>query len=97
MGQRMKDQKLRAGLARNEDFVKGEGLEPQVIKLYGSGGKDPSRWAISCVFFEKNSYFNAIWITFCIFSEPFKKAKFMRFESQLKKSSLYFRSSPKHV
>ena len=49
----MKDQKLKAGLARNEGFVKGEGLEPQVIKFYGSGGKDPSRWLISCVFLKK--------------------------------------------
>ena len=36
-------------------------------------------------FFGKESYFNAIWITFCAFLEPLKKSKFLRFESALKK------------
>ena len=36
--------------------------------------------------FGKNSSFNAIWITFCTVSEPFEITKFLRFESQLKKS-----------
>ena len=35
-------------------------------------------------FFEKNSYFNAIWITFRTFLEPFKITKSLRTESQLK-------------
>ena len=33
MAQRMKDQKSGSSLARNQDFVKGEGLEPQVKKF----------------------------------------------------------------
>ena len=37
-------------------------------------------------FLEKDDYFNAIWITFCMFSEPFERTKFLRFESQLNKS-----------
>ena len=35
---------------------------------------------------KKNGYFNASWITFHMFSEPFKRTKFLRFESQLNKS-----------
>ena len=37
-------------------------------------------------FFGKNSSFNAIWITFRTFSEPFERTKFLRFQSQFKKS-----------
>ena len=37
-------------------------------------------------FFEENGYFNAIWITFRTFSEPFERTKFLRIESQLNKS-----------
>ena len=55
-------------------------------RLWESRGEAPSRWAIFCKFLEKNGYFNAIWITFRTFSEPFKRTKFLRFESQLKKS-----------
>ena len=32
-------------------------------------------------------YFNSIWIIFCTFLEPFEITKFLRFESQLKKSN----------
>ena len=49
-------------------------------------GRAPSRWAIFCNFLEKNGFFNAILITFRIFSEPFERTKFLMFESQLKKS-----------
>ena len=51
-----------------------------------SGGEAPSRWAIFEKFLEKNGYCNAIRITFRTFSEPFERTKFLRFESQLKKS-----------
>ena len=34
MGQKMKDQKLGSGLARNQDFAKEERLETQVQKFY---------------------------------------------------------------
>ena len=34
MGQRMKDQKLGSGLARNQDFVEGERLETQLKQFY---------------------------------------------------------------
>ena len=52
----------------------------------GHGGSAPSRRAIFCNFLEKNSYFNAIRITFRTFSEPFERTKSLMFESQLKKS-----------
>ena len=51
---------------------------------HGAGAT--SRWAIFSNFLEKNGYFNATRITFCTFSEPFEKTKFLMFESQLKKS-----------
>ena len=34
MGKEMKDRKLGSGLVRNQYFVKGKGLKPQVIKFY---------------------------------------------------------------
>ena len=34
IGQKMKDQKLGSGLARNQDFAKEERLETQVQKFY---------------------------------------------------------------
>ena len=55
-------------------------------RLWEFGGKKTSRWAIFCKLLEKNGYFNAIWITFRTFSEPFERTKFLRFESQLNKS-----------
>ena len=39
------------------------------------------------LFLEKNSYLNAIWITFRTFLEPFKITKFLRIESQSKQSN----------
>ena len=39
--------------------------------------------------FGKNSYFNAISITFCSFLEQFKRTKFLTFENQLKKIKLF--------
>ena len=54
--------------------------------LWESGGEAHRRWAIFYKFLGKNGYFYAIWITFCTFSEPFKRRKFLRFESQLNKS-----------
>ena len=36
---------------------------------------------------EKNRFFNAIWITYCMFLEPFEVIKFKKFESQLKKAN----------
>ena len=47
---------------------------------WGSGGEASSRWASFVIFFEKNSFFNAIWITFCAFLEPCKKAKLLKME-----------------
>ena len=58
----------------------------------GHGGGAPSRWAI---FLEKNGYFNAIRITFRMFSEPFERTKFLMFESQLKKLLPLFQVKPK--
>ena len=34
------------------------------LPLWGPGGEAPSRWAILAIFSEKNSHFNAIWMTF---------------------------------
>ena len=33
-------------------------------------------------FFQKNNYFNTIWITFRTFLQPFKITKFLRIENQ---------------
>ena len=60
----------------------------------GVWGEAPSRWAFVS-FWEKNGYFNAIWITFCTFSESFKRTKFLRFESQLNKSLSLFQVKSK--
>ena len=57
----------------------------QQLEAMGVWGEAPSRRAIFCMFLEKNGYFNAIWITFRTFSEPFERTKFLRFESQLNK------------
>ena len=54
-------------------------------RLWESGGEAPSRWAIFCKFLKTYGYFNAIWITFRTFSEPFERTKFLRFGSPLNK------------
>ena len=48
----------------------------------------PAAGQFFVIFLEKNGYFNAIWITFRTFSEPFERAKFLMFESQSNKSLL---------
>ena len=99
---KMEDQKWGPGLACNLDFVKWKGLEPKVEKIFkilqiGRGGKQifltqtyhrlGSRgWPLGD-FLEKNSYFDTIWNIFCLFLEPLEIAKFLRFESHLKKSN----------
>ena len=122
MGRRIKERSETGSvLIRNQDFAKGEELEPQLKKFfknvkvyrrheqisgiqtcrrpgYGGGGssqppEDMEVWGQSqrlgdFLFFEKNSYFNAIWITFRSFLKPFERTKFLRFESQLKKTFL---------
>ena len=62
-----------AGLARNPDFVEGEELEPKVIKFYGSGGKDPSRWAISCIFWKNIAILMPFGSHFSYFQTHLKK------------------------
>ena len=52
------------------------------------GAEPPAAGQFFVIFLEKNGYFNAIRITFRTFSEPFERAKFLMFESQLKKSLL---------
>ena len=49
----------------------------------------PSRWAIFCNALEKIALinFNAIWVTFLTFLEPFERTTFLRFESRLKSSN----------
>ena len=46
----------------------------------------PAAGRFFVIFWKKNDYFNAIWITFRTFSEPFDKIKFLMFDSQLNKS-----------
>ena len=58
----------------------------QPPEAMGVWGEAPSRWAIFCKFLEKNGCFNAIWITFRTFSEPFERTKFLRFKNLLKKT-----------
>ena len=53
---------------------------PEAMRVWGQSTQPLGK------FLEKNGYFNAIWITFCTFSEPFDRKKFLRFESQLNKS-----------
>ena len=92
---------LGSGLARSQNFAKGEELQPQVFHKYikiGRRGEQisatqtyhkwgPSRrrqwgfvgrrlWGpVAGRFFEIQSYFKAIWITFRTFSEPFQRTK----------------------
>ena len=44
MGQRMKDQKLQSGLARNQDFAEGERLETQLKQFYSSVYQNWETW-----------------------------------------------------
>ena len=50
-----------------------------------SGGEAPSPWKFFFSFFEKNSHFNAIWITCRTFLKLFERNKLLSFGSQLKK------------
>ena len=60
-------------------------LEPPSARGYCClGAKHPAAGRFLEVF-GKNGYFNAIWITFHTFSEPFDRTKFLRRESQLNK------------
>ena len=54
------------------------------LLLHRPGGETPSRWVILPVFSEKNSHFNAIWVTFCTFLEQLENAKLLRFGRVLK-------------
>ena len=54
--------------------------------VWESGAKQPAAGRIFISFWKKSGSFNAIWITFRTFSEPFERTKFSRFKSQLNKS-----------
>ena len=58
-----------------------------------SGGEAPSPWKIFFLFFEKNSHFNAIWITCRTFLKLFERKKLLSFGSQLKKLNYPVRSA----
>ena len=71
------------------------GAEPTAAGGYGSlGAKHPAAGRFF-LFWEKNGNFNAIWITFRMFSELFERTKFLRFESQLNKSFPLFQVKSK--
>ena len=56
-----------------------------IQSLLGCGSKALSRWAISCNFFEKIAILMPFGSHFAYFQSHLKKAKFLRFKSQLKK------------
>ena len=66
-----------------------------VIKLVKANVSQTGIWGPAVeqfflfLFFEKNSYFNAIWVTFYTFLEPFEKTNFLAFESQLNKLNCF--------
>ena len=69
----------------------------------GAGGKATSRWAIFCNFFLKKKATLMPLDSIRTFSaEPFKRTRFLAFESQLEKIKLFnpsftYNLSPKHV
>ena len=66
---------------------KRRGEQTSLVQTYHRRGSGRRRWVIFGIFLQKKSYFNAIWITFRTFLEPFKMTKSLRIESQLKQSS----------
>ena len=48
--------------------------------------KPPVAGRFFVIFWAKNCAFNAVWITFQTFSDPFERTKLLRFESQWKKT-----------
>ena len=66
-------------------LVGRRGEQISLVQTYHRWGSEGRHSAIFWnYFFIKNSYFNAIWITFRTFLEPFKMTKFLRIKSQLK-------------
>ena len=59
-------------------------VQPKCITVGGLGAAAGQYFVI---ILEKNSFFDIICITFHTFLEPFETTKFLRFESQLKKSN----------
>ena len=47
-------------------------------------GRSPQSLGNFCDFLEKNNHFNAIWIKFRTFLEPFERTELLKFERQLK-------------
>ena len=94
MGQKfrkMEDQKQKPGFPCNQDFAKEGrtwikilGAETPATGSYGDVEAKPPGTRRVFVIVGKNSNFNAIWIIFHTFLEPFVITKFLRFESQLK-------------
>ena len=69
-------------------YVGRRGEQTSFVHTYNRRGFGDRRRAIFWNFFwKKNSYFNAIRITFRTFLEPFKITKFLGIESQLKQSN----------
>ena len=66
---------------RGEGVDGGLGVEPPTFKERSLQPLDDYFFVI----FRKKAYFNAIWITFSTFLEPFQTIRFLRFKSQLKK------------
>ena len=64
----------------------GQSPQPRTTRV--SKGEAPRCWAIFSNFLEKDSYFNAIWITVCIFSEPLERTKFWDLKTTWKNPSL---------
>ena len=71
-------------LKRTKDGAWGKA--PSCQRLRRSGSEAPNRWVIFCIFLEKIGLLLPFRSHFASFQSHLKKTKFLRFESQLKKS-----------
>ena len=74
----LKGENLKQKLKRFQKLSKLEEVVSKLVqtKRITTEGLGASRWASFCVFFlKKNSYFNAVWITFRTCLEPFERTK----------------------
>ena len=60
---------------------------------WGSGGRAPSCWANFVIFFEKNSNFNTVWITFGTFLKPFETILTTKIKKPVEELNPFFRPS----
>ena len=85
----LKKKDLNLKLKRCPNFSKLGDVVSKLVqsKRITDGGLGAAAGRFFGIFFEKNSYFNAIWTTFCTFLVTFKITTFLRSENQLKQSN----------